>query len=133
MYHITISEKKFWQVIETALQSRANPEARREIRLGDDEVVAMMEDPTGKLDASEPFESKKNPYRSMDAAIAGFKKMRNEHIKYMRSTTEDLRNHVVQMPFGKIDCYQLCLMVAAHTERHRKQIEDIRHSAGFPK
>jgi hypothetical protein len=40
---------------------------------------------------------------------------------------------MVQMPFGTLDCYQLSLMMAAHTERHRKQMEEVKANPNFPK
>ena len=56
-----------------------------------------------------------------------------DHIQYLKTTTEDLRNHVVQLPFGYIDSYQLCLMIAAHSNRHTQQLREVMAAAGFPK
>ena len=133
MYHIAISEKNLWGMLEMTMKSPANPEKRSEIKIADDAFVKMVENRTNKVKTSEPFEPKNTPYKTLDEAIDAFKAMRADHIKYMKSTTEDLRNHVVQMPFGMIDCYQLCLMVGAHDNRHRQQIDEVKADPGFPK
>ena len=133
VYHIAISEKNLWDLLEKTLEGSANPEKRSEIKITDEQFVKMMEDRTFKVKTIEPFEPKNTPYKSVDEALDAFKTKRADHIKYMKATTEDLRNHVVQMPFGWIDCYQLCLMIGAHSNRHTQQINEVKADAGFPK
>ena len=133
MYHIAISEKNLWGLLEMTMKSPANPEKRAEIKISDEDLIKMIENRTTKVKTAEAFEPKNTPYKSLDEAIDAFKSMRADHIKYMKSTTEDLRNHVVQMPFGSIDCYQLSLMIAAHDDRHRQQIDEVKADHGFPK
>jgi hypothetical protein len=133
MYHIAISEKNLWGMMESTMKTAPTPEKRSEIKMTDEELVSRIADRSNKVKTAEPFEPKNTPYQSLQEAIDAFKSMRGDHIKYMKSTTEDMRNHIVQMPFGSIDCYQLCLMVAAHNTRHRLQIEEVKASSGFPK
>jgi len=133
MYHIAISEKNLWDMIETSLKGPANPEKRADIKMTDEQLIKMMEDRSFKVKTVEPFEPKNTPYKTLDDAIAAFKSRRAEHIKYIKTTTEDLRNHVVQMPFGSLDCYQLCLMMASHSNRHTQQIEEVKADPKFPK
>ena len=133
MYHIAISEKNLWGMMEGAMKAPANPEKRSEIKTTDEQLIKMMEDRSFKVKTMEPFEPKNTPYKSLDEAVEAFKTMRNDHIKYMRSTTEDMRNHVVQMPFGSLDCYQLCLMMASHSNRHMQQINEVKADPNFPK
>lgn len=133
IYHIAISEKNLWGMLEASLKSAANPDKRAEIKITDEQLVKMMEDRSAKFKTVEPFEPKNTPYKSLNEALSFFKEARAEHIKYLKNTTEDLRNHVVQMPFGYLDCYQLCLMIASHSNRHSQQIIEIKTSAGYPK
>jgi hypothetical protein len=133
MYHIAISEKNLWGMLEANLKSPANPEKRSEIKVTDDQFIKMLEDRSNKVKTSETFEPKNTPYQSLEEAVESFKTSRADHVKYLKSTTEDLRNHVLQMPFGWIDCYQLCLMVAAHSNRHTQQINEVKADSGFPK
>jgi hypothetical protein len=133
MYHIAGAEKLLWSMFETTMKSAANPEKRAEIKVTDEQLVKMTEDRTHKLQAPEPIQPKNTGFTSLDGAIEDFKKTRTEHIKYIRNSTEDMRNHVVQMPFGWIDCYQLYLLIAAHSNRHTQQINEVKANEAFPK
>lgn len=133
MYHIAMTEKGLWSFFEASLKAPANPEKRGEIKVTDEQFLQMIEDRSQKAKTMETMDPKNTPYKTLAEAKEDFKKTRTDHIKYMKSTTEDLRNHVVQMPFGSIDCYQLYLMIAAHTTRHTRQILEVKQHAGFPK
>jgi hypothetical protein len=133
MYHIAITEEKLWGMMETNMKSPGNPEKRADIKISDDGLIKMIEDRSTKVKTMEPFEPKNSPYKTMDEAVMAYKNMRAEHIKYMKMTTEDLRNHVTVMPFGSIDCYQFCLFIAAHNNRHRQQIDEVKADPKFPR
>ena len=132
-YHIAISEKNLWDLLEKTIAAPANAEKRSEIKMSDDQLTKVIEDRTTKVKTIASFEPVNTPYKTMEEALNDFKSRRADHIKYMKSSTEDLRNHVVQMPFGWIDCYQLCLMMAAHSNRHKQQIDEVKADQGFPK
>ena len=132
-YHIAIAEKNLGDLLVATMKAQANPEKRGEIKMTDEQLIKMMEDRSFKVKTSEPFEPKNTPYKTLDDALNAFKTRRAEHIKYIKSTTEDLRNHVVQMPFGWLDCYQLCLMIASHSNRHTQQMEEVKADPKFPK
>ena len=133
VYHITLSERNLWNMLVTGMSTQANPEKRSEIKVTDDQIIKMLEDRSSKVKTTEQFEPKNAPWKSVDEALTDFKNQRNEHIKYLKNTTEDMRNHVVQMPFGSIDCYQLCLMMSAHSDRHTQQINEVKADPNFPK
>jgi PHP family Zn ribbon phosphoesterase len=133
VYHIAISEKNLWDLMEATMKAQANPEKRSEIKTTDEQLIKMMEDRSFKVKTQEAFEPKNTPYKSLDEALEAFKSRRMEHIKYLKSTTEDMRDHVVQMPFGWLDCYQICLMVASHSNRHTQQINEVKADPAFPK
>ena len=133
MYHIAISEKNLWDLMEATMKAPANPEKRSEIKTTDEQLIKMMEDRSFKVKTQEAFEPKNTPYKSLDEALEAFKDRRKDHIKYLKSTTEDMHNHVVQMPFGWLDCYQICLMVASHSNRHTQQINEVKADPAFPK
>jgi DinB superfamily len=133
MYHIAISEKNIWGMLEGTMKAPANPEKRSEIKVTDEQLIKMIEDRSNKRKTIESFEPKNTPYQSMNEALESYKNMRADHIKYIRSTTEDMHNHITQLPFGMIDCYQVCLFMAAHNNRHTQQINEIKADPGFPK
>lgn len=133
MYHIAATEKSIWSQLEGAMKSQANPEKRSEIKLTDEQVVKIVEDRSFKARAPETVQPKNTGFKSLDEALTDFKSHRMNHIKYMKTTTEDLRNHVVQLPFGWVDCYQLYLFIAGHSNRHTQQMNEVKADPGFPK
>jgi len=48
-------------------------------------------------------------------------------------TTTGLRDHVTDSPMGKLDGYEFVLLIAAHSERHTKQINEVKADPNFPK
>ncbi len=132
VYHIAATEKGLWDWFQGSMKAPANPEKRSEIKVTDEQFVAMIKDRSQKAQAPEQFKPENIKYTSLDEALADFKLNRMEHIKYMKTSTEDMRNHVVQMPFGWVDCYQLYLLLGAHSSRHTQQINEVKTAAGFP-
>ena len=120
-------------MLETSMKAGPTPEKKKDLKVTDDQVIKMLEDRTNKVKTFPPLEPQNTPYKSFDEAMNDFKAGRIAHIKYIKATSEDLRNHFVQMPFGMLDCYQLCLMISSHTNRHKQQINEVKASVGFPK
>jgi hypothetical protein len=129
VYHAAISEKSLWDFLQSSLKQPTNPEKRSEIKLTDEQVIKIVEDKTNelKIESGSP-----QRFKSFDEALENFKLARTEHIKYIKNTTEDLRNHVVQTPFGWVDCYQLCLMISAFCNRRMQQIEEVKADSNYP-
>lgn len=132
LYHIAGAEKLLWTLFEGSMKSPANPEKRSEIKVTDEQVIKMIEDRTVKAQAPEPIQPKNTGFNTLDEAVEDFKKNRSDHIKYLKNSTEDLRNHVVQLPFGYIDGYQFLLFMAAHSNRHTQQMIEVKANPGFP-
>ena len=43
-----------------------------------------------------------------------------------------IKRHYGQMPFGTIDAYQILMFISGHTERHVKQMEEVKADKNFP-
>ena len=133
VYHIALSEKTLWAMLETSMKAGPTPEKKKEVKMTDEDVIKRNEDRTNKRKTFPVLEPEAASYKSLDDALNDFKALRTAHIKYIKATSEDLRNHFVQMPFGLIDCYQMTLFISAHSDRHVQQINEVKADAGFPK
>ena len=133
IYQIILNEKRYWELLKSEMKKPDNPEKRKEIKLTDEELLEMIE--SGKLNYQSHNEMKpaNTGNKSLNEMVVEFKSLRASHIKYMKSTTEDLRNHVVEMPFGYIDCYQLCLLMAAQCNKQVQQINALKSGKNFPR
>lgn len=133
VYHIAISEKNLWTMLVTSMKGSATPEKKKDLKFTDEQIVQVIEDRANKVKTFAQLEPQNTPYKSFDEAINDFKTTRTAHIKYIKATSEDLRNHFVQMPFGLLDCYQLALMISAHTDRHTQQLNEVKADGRYPK
>jgi hypothetical protein len=131
--HLALSEKGLWNWAEGVLKSPANPEKRKEIRLTDEQLLAAVADRTNKAQASENLLPQSATWKTAADAVDDFKKSRNSLIKYVNTTTEDMRSHVTASAAGVIDTYQVLLLISAHTTRHTRQIQEIKASPAYPR
>jgi hypothetical protein len=98
----------------------------------DDRVVEVVVDRSRKFQAPEQLRPR-NQFGSPEAALKHFLESRAKTVELLKSTP-DLRSHVVESgPFGKLDAYERILFVAAHSERHTKQLLEVKADPKFPK
>lgn len=131
--HIAISEQNLWQMVEGSLKQPVNGEKRSDIKLTDEQLVKGTEDRANKVKTFDALKPENTPYNSLSDALASFKENREKLVAFVNESKEDLRNHVSALPMGTYDAYQLILLIAAHTNRHTQQIEEVKADAGFPK
>ena len=129
--HIAISENMIFGMMQGTLAQEPDPSKRSEVKVTDEGLIAMIEDRSNKVKTSEPFEPS-GKYGSFEETVEEFKTKRKEHIEYVKSTQDDLRNRYQQLPFGTVDAYQILLFMSGHTERHIKQMEEVMDDEDFP-
>ena len=131
--HIAAAEMGLRQMLDNNLKQPATPEKRSEVKVTDDNLIKMIENRTNKAQAPEQLRPENTPFKSADEALTSFKENRDKLIDFVKNTNEDLRNHLVDLPFGKIDAYQMVLFISAHSNRHTQQIKEVINDANFPK
>ena len=102
-----------------------------ETRKADEGVLAMVPDRSHKLQAPEPLKPT-NRFGSPAAAQKHFVESRATTEEYLKNTP-GLRAHVGDSPMGKLDGYEFVLLIAAHSERHTKQMLEVKADPNFPK
>jgi DinB superfamily len=103
----------------------------RDIKKTDAAVVALVPDRSHKAQAPEPLVPS-NRFGSPEGSVKHFLESRAETEKFLQNTS-GLRDHVADSPLGKLDGYQFVLFIAAHSERHTKQILEVKADPNFPK
>lgn len=132
MEHIAISENMIFGQLEEALKTPADPSRRSEVKMSDEQLLSMIVDRSHKAKAPENFQPS-GKYGSYEGALKEYKEKRAEHIKYVKNTDDDLRNHYLPSPIGTVDAFQVLLFMSAHNERHVKQMEEVMADKNFPK
>lgn len=108
------------------------PRDPAELKKIDDGVLAQVPDRSHKIQAPEPLKPT-NRFGSPDEAEKHFLETRATTEEFLKTTT-DLRAHATDSPMGvKLDGYEWVLLIAAHSERHTKQILEVKADPNFPK
>jgi hypothetical protein len=131
MEHIAAAEDMLRGLTtEKVMAAPAAPD--RDVKHIDEMVVTMVTDRTHKADAPEPLRPV-NRFGSPEEALKHFVESRAQTEEFLRKTP-DLRAHAVDSPLGtKLDAYEWVLFIAAHSERHTKQINEVKADTNFPK
>jgi hypothetical protein len=131
--HIAVTEIALWKMTDSALEKPANPEKRSGIKATDEQVVQMVESRAQKVKTAPPMEPQNTSYKSTPDALSSFFDNRKKLIEFMSTTSDNMRDHVLILPFGSYDSYQMVLFIAAHSNRHTQQIEEIKADPNYPK
>jgi hypothetical protein len=115
---------------EKVMVSPSGPPGR-DVKRTDEAVVAMVPDRSHKAQAPEPL-IPSNRFGSPDGSVKHFVESRATTDQFLKTTT-GLRDHVMGGPVGSMDGYEFVLFIAAHCERHTKQINEVKADPNFPK
>ncbi|PIF00657.1 MAG: hypothetical protein CR994_04670 [Maribacter sp.] len=129
--HLSISEQILGGMLREALKTPADPSKRDSVKLSDEDLLIMITDRGKKSKTNEAF-GPTGRFGSHTETLKTFLQKRKEHIEYVKTTNDDLRNHYVQLPFATIDGLQALLFISGHTERHILQMEEIMAHENFP-
>jgi len=133
MKHIAAAEMGLRQYLDNNLKEPATPDKRAEVKVADEDLIKMVENRTMKAEAPKELRPENTSFKSADEALTSFKNNRDKLIEYVKNTKDDLRNHIFDLPFGKIDGYQMVLLISAHSNRHTQQIKEVMNDPNFPK
>ncbi len=131
MEHIAAAEDFLRDVTKDKVMTSPAGESGRDVKKTDEAVLAMVPDRTHKAQAPEPLVPS-NRFGSPDGSLKHFVESRSATEDFLKSTA-GLRDHVMDSPLGKLDGYEFVLFIAAHSERHTKQINEVKADPNFPK
>ena len=133
MEHLAAAEDMLRGVTqEQVMKSPAVPlRSAEEVKKADESVLTIVPDRSHKAQAPEPLKPT-NRFGSPEAAQRHFVESRAATEEYLKNTS-GLRAHLSDSPLGKLDGYEFVLFTAAHSERHTKQMLEVRADPAFPK
>lgn len=129
--HIAAAEDLIRSMLKDKVMMAPAGDPGRDVKKTDAAVLAMIPDRTKKAQAPEPLVPT-NRFGSPEASIKHFVESRAVTEEFLK-TTPGLRDHVADSPIGKLDGYEYVLFIAAHSERHTKQINEVKADPNFPK
>ena len=118
-------------ITEKVMTAPPRPEGE-DVKAIDELVLAAIPDRSQKHQAPEPLKPT-NRFGSGPGAVKAFLESRQQTVDFLNSH-DDLRAHAIDSPLGKkLDAYEWVLFIAAHSERHTKQILEVKADPNFPK
>ena len=131
MEHIAAAEDFLRDFTKEKVMNGPAGEPGRDVKKTDEAVLTMVPDRTHKAQAPEALVPN-NRFGSSDGSLKHFIESRSATEDFLKNTA-GLRDHVTDSPLGKLDGYEFVLFIAAHSERHTKQINDVKADPNFPK
>lgn len=131
--HITLAESFLFGMIDSLVMKSPADETKTSGGTAE-QIMKMVPDRTQKFQAPEPIRPDKAPWTSMKETLAAFKQKRGTTIDFVDKGNDDMRSHFGPNPvFKELDAYLWLFFLSAHTERHVKQIEEVKANPAFPK
>ena len=130
--HIAAAEDFLMDMVRDKVMKAPPRTAPADVQAVDAFVMQAVPDRSKKVQAPEPLRPT-NRFGTPKESLKHFKQSRAKTIQFVK-TTPALRQHAVDSPLGKqLDAYEWVLFVAAHSERHKKQIDEVKADPNFPK
>lgn len=129
--HIASAEAMLLGLVTEQVLKAPPPAGDADPHATDRTILGAVPDRSQKRSAPEPL-IPTNRYGSAGEALKAFGETRVKTLALMQDNAE-LRAHAYDSPFGKLDAYQWLLFISAHSERHTKQILEVKEHPGFPK
>ena len=132
--HITVAEGMILGLVQEKIMSGpATPEKRAEVKVTDVQILTLVPDRTHKAQAPD-FLKPTGRFATREETVKAFEQARKATMDYVGTTNDDLRDHFAPHPLlGMMDAYQYVLLISAHSERHTKQILEVKADPNFPK
>ena len=132
MEHIAAAEDMLRGLVAEQVMKAGPPDAGTDTQATDAGVMAGVVDRSHKLQAPEPLKPT-NRFGSAEGSLKHFEESRAQTEEYLKAHN-DLREHAMAGPTGaKLDGYEWVLLIAGHSERHTKQINEVKADPNFPK
>jgi hypothetical protein len=131
--HLALAEDFLFGLITgQVMKTPETPEKHAAVTGVEAKIMKAIPDRSSKFKAPEPIVP--SDTRIPGNAADTFKTKRNNTIKFIKETKENLRVHFMDTPgMGPADAWQWFFFIAAHSERHNKQIEEVKADPNFPK
>ncbi len=127
--HLALTEEFLFGIASGAVMQSPPGDPKRNLAEGDKRVLETIADRSSR--ATAPAEVSPSGKMPAQQASEQFAKARARILQFLKDTP-GLRGHVMDSPIGPLDAYQWLLLISAHSERHWKQIEEVKADPRFP-
>lgn len=118
---LTAVQDSLWAVTQSALAQKPRPALQSTV--SDMDILKSWSQQPMPAHAAQ---------KTFTALTDDFTEKNNSIIKYVKTTTEDVRRHTIASPVGNLDAYQMLLAISAQITYFTTAIEKIKTAPGFP-
>lgn len=129
--HMAISEKNIFAIVGMSMQSEPEAGIKDKLKFDDNMIMGFITSREQKVKTRPEFEPSQK-FDGYKGSLKAFKDKRKSNLQYVKTTSDDLRNHYFEFPFGWVDSYQVIVFMSGHTQRHIAQIEEVKAANGYP-
>lgn len=130
--HIAAAEDFLRDMVQQKVMTGPARATNEDVKALDEFVLKAITDRSHKAQAPEPLQPS-NRFGSPKESLKHFEESRAKTVKFLKET-KDLRAHVADSPMGKqLDAYEWVLFIAAHSDRHTQQINEVKADPNFPR
>ena len=122
VYKLISIENTLWTSAKASLRQET-PSIQRTV--SDDEALSSIAE-------QKTFQCNKLNFKNIKEALKFYKNERGEMLKYVHTSTENVRAHATQTCIGNFDAYQLMLLNTIYSKYYTEQIEKIKAHPNFP-
>jgi len=122
IYKLVSMENNLWEAAQASLKQEISTVKNT----FPDEALISLAQQQKKLQNNIKFKTVKE-------ALKFYKNERSEMLKYVHTSTENVRGHIAQISMGNFDVYQLMLLNTIYAKYFTQQIEQIKTHSNFPK
>jgi hypothetical protein len=125
--HLNVAEPIYWRDLQKALKTPL----RSQTGSSDDAGILWYGIDRTHREKAVTAEEPKGQLRDLQAGLEAFRRLHAQLLQYVRTTSDDLRGHVVERQGS--DAYQWLLLISTHEQRHILQIRETKADPKFPK
>jgi hypothetical protein len=122
IYQLVSIENGLWNSAKNSLKAEATSLQKS----SNDETL-------NSLVPEKMFSCQQLEFKTVKEALKLHKKDRTEMLRYLNTSTENVRAHVSKTNIGNLDAYQLMLLDPIYCKYYTQQIEQIKSAPNFPK
>lgn len=124
IYKLVSIENQIWGLTKEGLK-QAPPALKKSFN--DDELTSCI------TVAQNLVPVKELKFKNVKEATKVYKNESSEILKYVNTSTENIRTHVIPSSIGNLDAYQLMLLITKYTKFYTDYISGIKSTSNFPK
>jgi hypothetical protein len=123
IYQLAAIESSLWASAQTSLTQEPSsiPKTTSDDKLFTD------------IAGQNTFQFKELKFKNSKEALKFYKTERNQMLRYVQTSTQNVRQHIIKTNIGNFDAYQLMLLNTIYSKKYLQQIEAIKTHPNFPK